>query len=429
MAKVLIVTYYWPPSGGAGVQRWLKFVKYLPQFGIQPIVVTVNPASASYAVTDNTLGNDIEQDVKVYRTHSREPFGAYKKISSNKQIPQAGFANEKNAGLVEKLARFVRGNFFIPDARKGWNNYAFNQCCQIIEQEQIEAVVTTSPPHSTQLIGLRLKEKYGIRWIADLRDPWTDIYYYNKLYHTPLAKAIDKGYEKSVLEKADRVVVVSHAIKRTFETKGYKLYDGKIAVIPNGYDHTDFEQLERRTQPIFTISYTGTLSNDYPTSGIINALASLKSEGYHLGLRFYGSMPGDIAQAARLQLGDSLEIHSHITHTEAISRMVESDALLLLIPDVPGNEGILTGKLFEYLASQKPIIGIGPEQGDAAAIIKECQAGQMLAPNAVDKLKLFIKQLIEAKADGIEIKTNTRAVSLYSRRALTEKMAGVISVS
>lgn len=429
MAKVLIVTYYWPPSGGAGVQRWLKFVKYLPQFGIQPIVVTVDFNTASYAVTDATLEKDVAEGVKVYRTASREPFGAYKKISSNKQIPQAGFANEKNAGIVEKLARFVRGNFFIPDARKGWNSFAFTQCCQIIEQEQIDAVVTTSPPHSTQLIGLKLKEKYGIRWIADLRDPWTDIYYYNKLYHTPLAKAIDKGYEKSVLEKADRVVVVSHAIKRTFEAKGYNLQPGKIAVIPNGYDHTDFDKVTQSPQSVFTISYTGTLSNDYPISGIIDVLASLKNEGYPLLLRFYGSMPGDIAQIAKMQLGDSLEVYNHITHTEAISRMVESDALLLLIPDVPGNDGILTGKLFEYLASQKPIIGIGPEQGDAAAIINECEAGLMIAPKAIDKLKAFVKQLIETKASGNAVISNSEAVASYSRRALTEKMAGVISVS
>lgn len=427
MTKVLIVAYYWPPSGGAGVQRWLKFVKYLPQFGVQPVVVTVNPEYASYAVTDESLIADVAAGVEVHRTQSREPFGAYKKISANKQIPQAGFANEKNAGFIEKLARFIRGNFFIPDARKGWNNYAFAKCCEIIEREKIDAIVTTSPPHSTQLIGLRLKQKYGLRWIADLRDPWTDIYYYNKLYHTPIAKRIDLKYERSVIEKADKVVVVSKAIKRTFENKGYTIAADKIAVIPNGYDHTDFENIVQATNTNFVITYTGTLSNDYPITGFIDVLAELIAEGNDITLRFFGSLPGDIAQLATTKLGNKVEINSHVTHTQAIEKMQSSDALLLLIPDVPGNEGILTGKLFEYLASHKPIIGIGPENGDAAEIINDCNVGKMVDSASKEGLKLYVQNLITQKAAGKPQAINTEMVSGFSRLALTKKMSSVIS--
>jgi hypothetical protein len=183
MKKVLIITYYWPPSGGAGVQRWLKFAKYLPEYGWEPIILTIDPAYAAYPVTDDSLISEIPSTVKVFTTPAVDYFSIYKKDKS--RIPTAGFANSRENTVKDKILRFIRGNFFIPDPRKGWNGFAFKKACEIIETEGIKHVITTSPPHSTQLIGTKIKRKYPeIKWIADLRDPWTDIYYYDQFYPT-----------------------------------------------------------------------------------------------------------------------------------------------------------------------------------------------------------------------------------------------------
>jgi len=175
MKKVLIITYYWPPSGGAGVQRMLKFVKYLHQLGVQITVITVDPRKASYQLTDDSFLKDIPDDINVIKTNTFEPFNLYKSLGSKKEIPHSGFANETNPGFFQKASRFVRGNFFIPDARRGWNKYAYREAIKVIKNNKIDAIITSSPPHSTQLVGLKLKNKYNIPWVADLRDPWTDI--------------------------------------------------------------------------------------------------------------------------------------------------------------------------------------------------------------------------------------------------------------
>jgi glycosyltransferase involved in cell wall biosynthesis len=237
MPKVLIVTYYWPPGSGAGVQRWLKFSKYLPSLGWEPVILTVDPGYASYPAIDNTLEKDIPESIKVYKTKATDYFRIYKKDKSG--IPSAGFANSDESGFKAKILRFIRGNFFIPDPRKGWNKFAFRKACEIIEQEKISFVITTSPPHSTQLIGLKLKKKYpAINWIADLRDPWTDIYYYSMFYHTFLARSIDRLLEKKVLLGADRIITVGKSLKELFSGKAEGL-GRKIRVITNGFDDDD----------------------------------------------------------------------------------------------------------------------------------------------------------------------------------------------
>ena len=267
MNKVLIITYYWPPSGGAGVQRWLKFSKYLPEFGWEPVILTVDPRYAAFAVTDNSLIDDIPSSLRVYSTPATDYFRIYGKNRS--KIPSAGFANSLNNTLKEKVLRFIRGNFFIPDPRKGWNKFAFKKACELIESEGINHVITTSPPHSTQLIGLKIRKKYkNIKWIADLRDPWTDIYYYNQFYHTSIAKHIDSGLERRVLTNADRIITVGESLKSSFSLK-VKGIENKTEVITNGYDEDDFRHVSYFPSEIFTISYIGTLSEVYPVNGFL----------------------------------------------------------------------------------------------------------------------------------------------------------------
>ena len=242
MKKVLLITYYFPPSGGAGVQRWLKTINYLPKAGVETIVLTVDPAVASYPQIDESLCNDVPSGIKIYRTHTREILSLYKKVSPKKEVPYGGFANEPNPNLIQKISRFIRGNIFLPDPRRGWNKYALAKAKEIIETEAIETIVTTSPPHSTQLIGLELKRLYPhLKWVADLRDPWTDIYYNEDLYPTRWAKKRNLRYERSVLLGADQIITVSEQCKRLFAEKTDVAE--KIAVVPNGYDEKDFIQL------------------------------------------------------------------------------------------------------------------------------------------------------------------------------------------
>ena len=214
MKKVLIITYYWPPSGGAGVQRSLKFVKYLPLFGIEPIVITVDAEQATYPILDSTLLNEVSEDVRVVRTRSFEPLKILSAIKGKESVPHGGFANSNKESITQRTLRFIRGNFFIPDARKGWVSFAVKAASEIIEKEKIDTVFVSSPPHSSQLIGLELKKKYNIKWIADMRDPWTDIYYYKDLLQTKFSAARDAVYERQVLEGADEVISVSEPINK-----------------------------------------------------------------------------------------------------------------------------------------------------------------------------------------------------------------------
>ena len=225
MKKILIITYYWPPSGGPGVQRWLKFSKYLPEFGYDPIIITVDPEKAEYPIKDHTLEQDVRVGQIVYRTDCSGIYEYYKKLTKAQSAPYSGFVNEGTPSLKQKIARFIRGNFFLPDARRGWNKHAYHQAIQIIQAEKIDAVITTGPPMSTHLVGQKLKKHFHLHWIADFRDPWTDIYYYNKMYPTPVAKAIDRKYERNVLLDADQVVIAAGGggipvLKQGMELKG-----------------------------------------------------------------------------------------------------------------------------------------------------------------------------------------------------------------
>ncbi len=421
MKRVLIITYYWPPSGGSGVQRWLKFVKYFEKFEIEPVILTVDPEKASYAVTDHSLLHDVPENVTTHQTDTFEPYNIYKKISKKKEIPHSGFANEANPGFMQKLSRFIRGNVFIPDSRKGWNRYAMKKAIQIINTTPIDAIITTSPPHSTQLIGLKLKQLYNIPWIADLRDPWTDIYYYKQLYHTSWAAKADKKMERLVLENSDQTIVVSQAIKNIFIKKSQLVDADKIHIIPNGFDTEDFsEQIVNTKQDEFLITYTGTLSDEYDASAFINAFYSLTAKGLNIKLRLVGKISENFIKQLP---SDKIEIKGYVDHDKSIGYMMESDALLLIIPKIKDNEGILTGKLFEYIGSKKHIISIGPSKSDAKTIIDQCKAGKMFDYTNSNDLEAYIDLLIEQKKQGSLCGISEEERIKYSRENLTHQLS------
>jgi glycosyltransferase involved in cell wall biosynthesis len=375
MNKVLIITYYWPPGSGAGVQRWLKFAKYLPAFGWEPVILTVDPEYATYPVTDISLLKEISPDLKVYRTKATDWFRIYKKDKT--QIPSAGFAANDNNSFAGKISRFFRGNFFIPDPRRGWNKYAIREAIRLIGKDDIRHIITTSPPHSTQLIGIALKKRFPkIDWIADLRDPWTDIYYYDSFYHSLPARKIDGKYENEVLNTADRIITVGKSLKNSFCEKLPGI-EAKTEVITNGYDKQDFSRLSYVKNDLFTISYIGTLSDSYPVEGFINAVGVLVKKGFNFRLRFVGSLSSHRKnQILSGSEGAKIEFLPFVNHKDAVRYMLESSVLLLIIPDHHSNKCIITGKLFEYLAASRPVLCIGPSAGDASEILKLTDHGR-----------------------------------------------------
>ena len=418
--KVLIITYYWPPSGGAGVQRWLKFSKYLPEFGWEPVILTVDPEFAAYPVTDSSLAQEVPLALKIHKTGATDYFSIYKKDKS--KIPTAGFANSIDNSLKGKLLRFIRGNFFLPDPRLGWNNYAFKKASELIETEGIRHIITTSPPHSTQLVGLRLKKKYPeINWIADLRDPWTDIYYYDLFYPTFISRAVDSGYERRVLKNADSIITVGKSLLDSFISKGNKIRN-KTVIIPNGYDEDDFKNLNSTPPDRFTISYTGTLSDIYPINGFLDSIVSLKSKGKDFFLRFTGTVSSAQKQLIISKAGsENVEFIPYVDHGTAIKYMAESSVLLLIIPDHKSNKSIITGKIFEYLATGKPVLCLGPADGDAAAILNESGHGTTISYNDTEAILNYLESTSSVRF--IDTKT---ATSTYSRKSLTGKLSSLI---
>jgi glycosyltransferase involved in cell wall biosynthesis len=417
--KVLIITYYWPPGSGAGVQRWLKFSKYLPSFGWEPVILTIDPRYAAYPGVDKTLEKDISDDVKVFKTAATDYFRFYR--SDKEKIPSAGFATSDDSGLLSKIMRFIRGNFFIPDPRMGWNRYAYRKACELIETENINHVITTSPPHSTQLVGIKLKKRYpSLRWIADLRDPWTDIYYYSLFYHTSIAKAIDRKYERRVLESADRIITVGKTLRDLFASKLPGIRK-KIEIITNGFDEDDFTGINPETPEKFTVTYTGTLSDSYPLNGFLDAVEGLAKEGNEIRLRFVGKVSQSQKDLIIAKAGiDSAEFIPHVDHIAAIRYMLETTALLLIIPDHSSSKCILTGKLFEYIASGKPLICLGPKDGDAAEIIAVTSSGTTIDHNDSASIRQFLKQVKDHRF------TTSPDISEFSRRSLTSVLADIL---
>lgn len=427
MKKVLIITYYWPPSGGAGVQRWLKFTKYLPGFGVDPYVLTVDPQYASYPQTDPSLEKDISPSVKVFRTRSFEVLSIISRIFGKSNVPYGGFSNVNKNSLLQTLLRFIRGNFFIPDARKGWNKYAIKKASELIQQYDIKTVITTGPPHSTHLAGLKLKNDLNIRWIADFRDPWTDIYYYSDMLHTPVAKKIDLRKEKTVLDNADIIITNCNSNKNLLLSKTGIKDAGKFHVITNGFDEDDF-RVPVKTPDEFTITYTGTISEHYKPRVFFNVLSDLVRLYPDVAFRFrlLGSASNLIEKEINdLGLSILFDYRGYVDHASLASFLKSSSALLYIFPETSNDKGV-AGKLFEYLAAERPVIAIGSTDSDAAAIIEECEAGRSFERSDSAGLTEYLKYLVEIFKKEDEIKAGNGLHWSYSRKKLTSELAKII---
>ena len=417
--RILVATYYWPPAGGPGVQRWLKTAQALKQLGHDVEVLTVDPAYATYPLRDESLTAEAE-GITVHSTRARDWFGTYQKLTRRKEVPFSGFANQAGKpGPIQRVSRWVRGNLFIPDPRRGWNRYAVAEALKQHALKPYDLVVTSGPPHSTHLIGLELQRR-GMRWWADFRDPWTDIYYYRMFYPSAWARRRDAELERSVLERAERVLTVSDDLKRLLASK-LNGDSGKFVVVPNGYDPADFAaNAPVPNNPVRTLVYTGTLTLDYPLEALYTALRTYCRQHGSLKLVFAGrpaQEAKDALESLSRELPLSVEFKGYLPHTESVALLQGADALLLLIPELPNNRGILTGKLFEYLGSGRPIWGFGPVEGDANAILRETHAGGLYedAHKAVDALARWPEQ-------GASLEARTR----YTRLGIAEGLAAYL---
>lgn len=427
MRPVLFITYYWPPSGGAGVQRGLKFVKYLPEFGIRPTVLTVDPASASYPLLDPSLQADVSPEVRVVRTGSFEPLRMLAAVAGKEAVPHSGFAGSPRKGPLGSAMRWVRGNLMIPDARRGWVKHAVRAASELIRSEGIGTIVITSPPHSSQLIGLRLKRLFPeLRWVADLRDPWTDIYYTKDLMKGAWARRRDAAFEAAVLRSADAVVVTSPSTKALFAGRYGDDVAQRTSVIPNGYDRADIEHLPEAAPPTdrYRITYVGTMAGSYGPQIFFNAITQLRSTAaVPLEVRFVGNVSGEVRDMA-VQAGvDQLCTWvPSVPHAEALREMAAANMLVIVIPDVEGAERIVPGKLFEYLAIGRPILGIGPAGGDVGAILSSTGAGRMFDRSDPSALATWLDERIRNPGPALD----PAVAAQYERRALTGQLARVI---
>jgi len=430
MKPILIITYYWPPSGGSGVQRWLKFTKYLPEFGYEPIILTVNPEQASYPVIDESLIDEIPENTKVFKTKTFEVFNLYKKSVGKGEYPHSSFVNEPKPSLVQKTARFVRGNFFIPDSRVGWRKYAVRKSKELIQKYDIKHVITTGPPHSAHLIGLDLKRKLDVSWTADFRDPWTDIFFYDQFYHTAWAKKKDASLEKNVLEASDNVIIVSQALKDLLLEKSDKVISDKIRVIPNGFDDKDFDLPSNPPKDEFVITFTGSLANEANKMDVFGkVLAEVMKEFPEVPVkfRFIGNIGPNVSDLLRINgIEQIIEKIPYSPHHVAVQYLLNGTACFSVIKRTEKNKGILSGKIFDYLGSCKPIICIGPEDGNVAEILDECKAGKVIDYDNEERQKAYLKSLFAKWVEDPDLDIHEETYLKYSRKNLTRQLSDLL---
>ena len=423
LKRLLIITYYWPPTGGSGVQRWVKFSKYLPEFGWQPVVYT--PENPEQLARDESLLKDIPACAEVIKTHISEPYAIYRRLTGGKAGQEVNPVNAQKKSWKQRLSLWVRGNCFIPDPRVGWVRPSVRFLKKYLREHPVDAVVTTGPPQSVHLIGLRLKKELGLRWIADFRDPWTEMFYYKHLGLSAAADRRHRRLEQAVLDGADKIISVSPPVAADFQARTKT----PVILITNGFDEDDFRtssfapgvNTPQRPRTEIRLVHTGLFAADGNPLNLWDALAERCEADpdfrARLQIRLAGKVDAAVTDAIRARgLGDNLVELGYLPHDETVREQLEADFLLLPLRREPEYAKVLPGKIFEYLAARRPVLGIGQEDGAAASVLRDAAAGEMFDWNKKEELLAFL-DAEHPQAAGIE---------RYTRRALTERLAEVL---
>jgi len=432
--KVLIISYYFPPSGGPGVQRPLKFTRSLLTTGWQPIVLTVKE-DAEFSVRDTSLMEWIPPQVPVVRTGLFEPYQFYRKFtrkSADDFLDSAALSeSEKNEkSLKEKMALFIRSWLFIPDARVGWLLPATMAAFKIIRKERPQILLTSAPPNTTHLIGLLLKKITGIRWIADFRDPWFKYLVPQRSYRLP--QKLDALMGKAVMKNADHVVAVCQGVKKELMASFGQSISEKIKIITNGFDQAYFDAIKDvGSEERFQLAYVGSIYHRYDFRPFLRALEAFCHENpgvrKFLSLTIVGSMDR-IAREWFEQSSCSKFVHilGYKKYFEALRIMKESSVLLLYIMDDERGKNIPTSKLYEYIGAQRPILALSPPDSDAANIIRDVRAGEIVRPDDIDGIKTALEKLYNQWRAGKKLSLENNPARLkYEMKALTDQLVDV----
>lgn len=432
MKRVLIITYYWPPTGGSGVQRWVKFAKYLPQEGWQPVIYT--PENPEQLAVDHTLEAEIPQEAEIIKTHIIEPYGLYKKFLRKsghaKEAVEVNPVNAQQKTFLQKAAMWVRGNLFRPDPRCLWIGPSVKFLKEYLKEHPVDLIVSTGPPQSMHLIGRRLVAETGLPWVADFRDPWTRIFYFKHLSMTAATVRWHERMERKVLDEAAAVVAVSPLVQQEFQA----MTTTPVELITNGYDECDFPEGPCReaegccsTTPKFTITHTGLFAADGNPTVLWDVLAAKcgSDETFRasLNIRLIGKTDGQIIQYIKaVGLMPNTTDLGYQPHAVAIAEQRHASLLVLPLRKEPEYKAVLPGKLFEYLASWRPVLGIGQPDGAMSVIMNQTKTGVVLDWNDKEAIKNFIDICWERHLKGV-LKVDAADLKQFTRRELTRRMA------
>lgn len=423
MKKVLVITYYWPPSGGAGVQRWLKFVKYLPNYNYKPVIYTVE--NGEYPVLDSSLSKDVSSKIKILKSKIWEPYSLYKIFTGRKKkekINSSFLTQKKRNKFLQNISIWIRGNLFIPDARRFWIKPSINYLTNFLINNPVDIIISSGPPHSTHLIAMELQKRFQIKWLADFRDPWTNIDFYKDLKLTKWADNKHKALERAVLKNTDMVLTIGNQLKKELLALGSK----EVEVVENGYDPEDFpinSSLELDTD--FTIAHIGTFSPSRNHEILWKVLKKIcnENEAFNnkLKIKLIGNIDFSVLKSiSNFGLENHLKKLGYISHNDVINEQKKSRVLLLMVNNTPNSRGIITGKVFEYMASNRPILVIGPEDGDLSNIIRQTNTGFVTGFDNEIKLEESILKLFKNKEN---FDSNLK---IYSRENLTKKLSSIL---
>lgn len=427
MKRVLIITYYWPPIGGSGVQRWVKFAKYLPSEGWQPVIYT--PENPDLFSVDESLLNDIPQEAEIIKTRILEPYGIYRKITGSKgQIKvEANPGNGGKGSLLKKISMWIRGNLFMPDPRCFWINPSVRFLKKYLKEHPVDIIVSTGPPQSMHLIARKVSLATGIPWIADFRDPWTRIFYFKHLMLSKWAEQKHHKLEKSVLDDATAVVAVSPLVQKDFA----QMTATPVHLVTNGYDETDYLK-PVETDGNFNIVHTGLLTADGNPVELWKTLGEKCREDRMFADRFRLILAGKtdakvLESIHEVGLGKYLTDYGYIDHDKAVMLQRMASVLILPIREEPETKAILPGKLFEYLAARRPILGVGTREGAMATVLQETEAGKIFNWDDSSDIREYIDRCWTDFLAG-SLETMTADIERFSRRNTTRKMVELFEI-